>query len=320
MRYLEEQKEWDSVVLRVAGPQARLLSVSANSSDCRVYSSPSAIYKMRRITPASCRLRLNSLEDEFLILRRLKAIPGIPAARAYQRFEAWEVIEMNPLPQLRGYDPTFGRPREALQDFMAVARLTLKINRLGCSHGDLHVGNVGRNVENGLSVFDFDQAQPAHPLRCMLRDFCGFAAGTAGSKVSLLDRARDVRGIGLVPRAIGALGRASAAAAATLYRGPVQSRGPSISTLSERASLQNDPALESLARAWELAARWSHLDLNDGTIRGGMLDNLSLGVNWHLNNNLRVQFMYLHSNRYNLKAGVIPGDVDGLGIRTQFTF
>jgi len=56
--------------------------------------------------------------------------------------------------------------------------------------------------------------------------------------------------------------------------------------------------------AWELAAKWSRLDLNNGVVKGGILDNLSLGVNWHLNNNLRVQFMYLHTDRYETKAGV----------------
>jgi len=199
-------------------------------------------------------MRLNWFEDEFLLLKQLASIPGIPTTRNYRRFENWEVIEMDPLPQLRGYDPTFGRPTEALRDFLAVLRLTLKMNRLGCSHGDLHAANVGRNVENGLSAFDFDQALRAHPIRCMLRDFCGSVAGTTPSKVSLLDRARDVRGIGLIPRAIGALGRAAVTAAAALYRGPVRTRGPAISTLTERATLQNDPALVTLAHAWELAA------------------------------------------------------------------
>jgi hypothetical protein len=170
MNYLEEQHEWDSVVLREVGSEARLLSVSANSSDCRVYRTASAVYKIRRITPSSCRFRLNWLEDEFLLLKLLASVHGIPTPRSYRRFENWEVIEMDLLPQLRSHDPTFGRPKEDFADFLAVVRLALKMNRLGCSHGDLHAANVGRNVEQGLSAFDFDQAQRAHPIRCMLRD------------------------------------------------------------------------------------------------------------------------------------------------------
>lgn len=72
--------------------------------------------------------------------------------------------------------------------------------------------------------------------------------------------------------------------------------------------------------AWELAARWSHLDLNNGIIRGGKEDGLTLGVNWYLNTNLKIQFEYLHNNRYDLRAGQVSGNVDALGIRTQLFF
>jgi phosphate-selective porin OprO/OprP len=72
--------------------------------------------------------------------------------------------------------------------------------------------------------------------------------------------------------------------------------------------------------AWEIAARYSRLDLNNGGIRGGKEDGLTLGLNWYLNTNLKIQFDYLHNNRYDLGTGVIPGNVDGLGIRTQFFF
>lgn len=71
--------------------------------------------------------------------------------------------------------------------------------------------------------------------------------------------------------------------------------------------------------AWELAARWSRLDLNDPSVKGGILDQTELGVNWHLNNNLRIQFMYLHVNRFDLPGAAGTG-MNGLGIRTQFTF
>jgi len=78
--------------------------------------------------------------------------------------------------------------------------------------------------------------------------------------------------------------------------------------------------------AWELAARFSRIDLNGGPligstplVNGGILDQWEAGVNWHLNNNLRVQFMYLHANRYDI-AGVPGSWANGFGIRTQLTF
>ncbi len=72
--------------------------------------------------------------------------------------------------------------------------------------------------------------------------------------------------------------------------------------------------------AWEIAARYNYLDLNDGGIQGGRLQEFNFGVNWYLNVNWKMQFEYIHDRRYDLRAGQIPGDMDGLGIRTQFFF
>lgn len=45
--------------------------------------------------------------------------------------------------------------------------------------------------------------------------------------------------------------------------------------------------------AWELAARLSYMNLNDGTIEGGRLRDLSLGLNWYLNPNVRTMWNYV---------------------------
>ena len=49
--------------------------------------------------------------------------------------------------------------------------------------------------------------------------------------------------------------------------------------------------------AWELAARVSYLDLNDGSggVRGGELLDITGGVNWYLWSNVRVMANYVHS-------------------------
>ncbi|MFH1837624.1 MAG: porin [Candidatus Omnitrophota bacterium] len=48
--------------------------------------------------------------------------------------------------------------------------------------------------------------------------------------------------------------------------------------------------------AWELAARYSHLDLKDNAIDGGIMSDTTLGVNWYLNPNMRIMWNYVHSN------------------------
>jgi len=77
----------------------------------------------------------------------------------------------------------------------------------------------------------------------------------------------------------------------------------------------------SLGRgAWEVAARYNYLNLNDGPVRGGILEGLEVGLNWYLNQNLKIQFEYLHESRDELKTGQFSGHVDALGIRTQIFF
>jgi phosphate-selective porin OprO/OprP len=46
--------------------------------------------------------------------------------------------------------------------------------------------------------------------------------------------------------------------------------------------------------AWEVAARWSWIDLNDDNIQGGYLDASYVGLNWYLNTYMRVMFNYVH--------------------------
>jgi phosphate-selective porin OprO/OprP len=47
--------------------------------------------------------------------------------------------------------------------------------------------------------------------------------------------------------------------------------------------------------AWELAARISAVDLNDGEIEGGKLTDYSAALNWYLNSAMRVQLNFVHA-------------------------
>jgi phosphate-selective porin OprO/OprP len=79
--------------------------------------------------------------------------------------------------------------------------------------------------------------------------------------------------------------------------------------------------------AWEVCARASYINLNDGPIGGGIFAGYTIGLNWYLNSNLKIQCEYIHNERYDKGSlgtvtggGSISGKVDGFGTRMQFQF
>lgn len=69
--------------------------------------------------------------------------------------------------------------------------------------------------------------------------------------------------------------------------------------------------------AWEIAARYSHVDMQDGPIRGGEHTAYTLGLNWYLNPNLRISWNYIHND---VEHDLYDGDFDVLQTRFQLEF
>ena len=77
--------------------------------------------------------------------------------------------------------------------------------------------------------------------------------------------------------------------------------------------------------AWQLALRYSTLDLNDDNsapaYRGGKIDNITVGLNWHLNPMTRFMFNYINTN---VDSDTVPsvdaGNMDTFMARFQLDF
>ncbi len=73
--------------------------------------------------------------------------------------------------------------------------------------------------------------------------------------------------------------------------------------------------------AWQLAARYSYLDLNDDGINGGRMNDFTFGTNWYLNPYTRWMFNYVHSDLVRTAGtGTGSSNADLFGMRFQIDF
>jgi phosphate-selective porin OprO/OprP len=66
--------------------------------------------------------------------------------------------------------------------------------------------------------------------------------------------------------------------------------------------------------AWEVAARYDYIDLNDAEVNGGEMDTYTFGLNWYLNAHTRIMWNYVMADVKD------EGDVDIFETRFQVDF
>lgn len=74
--------------------------------------------------------------------------------------------------------------------------------------------------------------------------------------------------------------------------------------------------------AWEIAARYTHVNLNDMDVLGGVQDSATVGVNWYVNSNMRFMFNWITGRvEKNNIAGTDTGArYNAFAVRSQYAF
>jgi phosphate-selective porin OprO/OprP len=71
--------------------------------------------------------------------------------------------------------------------------------------------------------------------------------------------------------------------------------------------------------AWQVGVRFSYLDLTDKSIRGGQVYDWTVGVNWYLNPNMKIQLNYIAEHR-DMSTAYVNGWINGVGMRASYDF
>ena len=71
--------------------------------------------------------------------------------------------------------------------------------------------------------------------------------------------------------------------------------------------------------AWQVGARYGYLDLRDGGLDGGVIEDWTVGLNWFLNPNMKLQWNYVLTDREG-PNGIGEGHISGCGMRLAYDF
>lgn len=72
--------------------------------------------------------------------------------------------------------------------------------------------------------------------------------------------------------------------------------------------------------AWEVGVRYSYVSLNDGPVKGGVLNDVTIGLTWYLNPMARFYFNYEYLDRTDVSPALTAGVQHGFGTRFAIDF
>jgi phosphate-selective porin OprO/OprP len=82
--------------------------------------------------------------------------------------------------------------------------------------------------------------------------------------------------------------------------------------------VRTDEGVETGSGAWEIAARWSFIDLNSHNIQGGNLNDATISLNWHLNPYTRVRWEYIYAQLNRAPVGESFAQIAGMRFDMDF--
>jgi phosphate-selective porin OprO/OprP len=71
--------------------------------------------------------------------------------------------------------------------------------------------------------------------------------------------------------------------------------------------------------AWEVQYRYSFVNLNDDSVQGGRYGEHTVGLNWYLNSNIKLQLNYINGQR-TVPPGAVSGNVQAVALRGALEF
>jgi phosphate-selective porin OprO/OprP len=91
-----------------------------------------------------------------------------------------------------------------------------------------------------------------------------------------------------------------------------------VKPLEDFFRIRNDRGTFHGKGAWEIALRYSYLDLDSGTVTGGALSDTTLGINWYTNAYCKIVANVIHANLDNPLRGSSSTNI--FGFRAQLDF